>query len=213
MSSVSGQYEPEKIEKHWQKEWKKYEIFRSDQLPGKNKFYCLEMFPYPSASLHMGHLRNYVLGDCLARFKRMQGFNVLYPMGYDAFGLPAENAAILHETHPKKWTDQNIESIEEQQQRMGLSYDWSREVKTCTPEYYRWNQWIFIKLLEKELAYQKEAWVNWCPKCNTVLANEQVINGRCWRCSTKVSRRRLKQWFFRTRSYAEELLKGLDNLE
>jgi leucyl-tRNA synthetase len=219
MSPDSGKYEPcepyepEKIEKYWQHEWEQHEIFRSERLPGKNKFYCLEMFPYPSASLHMGHLRNYVIGDCLARFKRMQGFNVLYPMGYDAFGLPAENAAILHKTHPEKWTNQNIKRIEEQQKRMGLNYDWSREVKTCMPEYYKWNQWIFIKFYEKDLAYQKEAWVNWCPKCNTVLANEQVINGRCWRCSTEVSRKRLKQWFFRTRRYAEELLKNLDFLE
>jgi len=210
---MSKQYDPSSIEEKWQSRWSEEKVFEVRPEKQKTKFYCLEMYPYPSATLHMGHLRNYVLGDCLARFKRAQGYNVLYPMGYDAFGLPAENAAIKQGINPGEWTLNNIKKIKRQQQRMGLSYDWSRQIQTCDEEYYRWNQWIFLKFLEKGLAYQKEAWVNWCPKCGTVLANEQVVNDRCWRCSHRVERKKLTQWFFRTRNYADELLNDLEELD
>ena len=200
-----------KIAKKWQKKWKEKGIFRAKES-GK-KFYCLEMYPYPSASLHMGHLRNYSLGDSLARYKRMKGFNVLYPMGYDAFGLPAENAAIKSKIDPEKSTLDNIKAIKKQQQEMGLSYDWDRQIQSCTEDYYKWNQWIFLKFVEKKIAYRKNAVVNWCPSCTTVLANEQVEDGKCWRCKNEVEEKELEQWFFKITDYAEQLLKDLDKLE
>jgi len=196
----------------WQSRWKKAGIFSAKETKGRKKFYCLEMYPYPSSTLHMGHLRNYSIGDALARYKRMNGFNVLYPMGYDAFGLPAENAAIKNKSDPEKWTLDNIEFIKKQQKDMGLSYDWSREIASCYPEYYKWNQWIFLKFLEKGLAYKKKAPVNWCHECRTVLANEQVSQGKCWRCGTDAEQKELEQWFFRITDYAEELLRGIDAL-
>ncbi|MDN5327838.1 MAG: leucyl-tRNA synthetase [Candidatus Woesearchaeota archaeon] len=202
-----------KIAKKWQQEWERNEIFKVKEDKNKPKFYCLEMFPYPSGYLHMGHVRNYSIGDAYARFKRMNGFNVLYPMGYDSFGLPAENAAIKHGANPKEWTEKNIEGIKKQQKEMGFSYDWSREIATHKEEYYKWNQWLFIQFWKKGLVYQKEGLVNWCPSCKTVLANEQVIDGKCWRCNTEVEKRNLKQWFLKITAYADRLLKDLDKLE
>ncbi len=201
------------IEKKWQKRWEDSGIFVVKEDPKKKKFYCLEMLPYPSGRLHMGHMRNYSIGDSIARYKRMNGFNVLYPMGYDAFGLPAENAAIKNKVNPKKWTLDNIEFIKNQQKSLGLSYDWTRSVSTCLPDYYKWNQWIFLKMFEKGLAYKKAAPVNWCPSCNTVLANEQVEDGKCWRCSSEVGEKRLEQWFFKITEYADELLKDISKLD
>jgi leucyl-tRNA synthetase len=200
-----------KIEKKWQTAWAKKKAFVAKKN-GK-KFYCLEMFPYPSGKLHMGHVRNYSIGDSFARFKRMQGFSVLYPMGYDSFGLPAENAAIKHKTHPEKWTDSTIAAIMAQQKLMGMSYDWSRLVVTCKPEYYHWNQWIFLKMRELGLLHKKLAPINWCPSCETVLANEQVEDGKCWRCDSEVELKNLNQWFVKTTAYADELLKDLDKLK
>src|SRR3989339_607573 len=194
------------IEKKWQQRWKESGIFRVKEDHDKKKYYCLEMFPYPSGKLHMGHLRNYSIGDCLARYKRMKGFNVLYPMGYDAFGLPAENAAIKSKADPEQWTWKNINAIKAQQQRMGLSYDWSKQIQSLTDDYYIWNQWIFLKFFEKGLAYKKKALVNWCRSCGTVLANEQVIDGKCWRCEHVVGQQMLEQWFFKITEYSEELL-------
>lgn len=202
-----------KIAKKWQQEWERNEIFKVKEDKNKPKFYCLEMFPYPSGYLHMGHVRNYSIGDAYARFKRMNGFNVLYPMGYDSFGLPAENAAIKHGANPKEWTEKNIEGIKKQQKEMGFSYDWSREIATHKEEYYKWNQWLFIQFWKKGLVYQKEGLVNWCPSCKTVLANEQVIDGKCWRCNSEVEKRNLKQWFLKITAYADRLLKDLDKLE
>ena len=200
------------LTKKWQKLWAKDNIFKVTES-SKKKYYCLEMYPYPSGSgLHMGHVRNYALGDSFARFKRMQGFNVLYPMGYDAFGLPAENAAIKNKVDPEKWTLKNMDIMREQQKSLGLSYDWDREVASLHENYYKWNQWIFLKFLEKGLAYKKKSLVNWCPDCNTVLANEQVENGKCWRCKNEVEEKDLEQWFFKITEYADELLKDLDNL-
>ena len=206
-------YNSKQIEKKWQSEWEKARVFQV-QNKGKKKFYCLEMFPYPSGyGLHMGHARNYAIGDAYARFKRMHGFNVLYPMGYDAFGLPAENAAIKNKSHPKKFTEDAIRVIKEQQKQLGLSYDWSRLFATCYSDYYKWNQFFFLKFLEKGLAYRKKAPINWCPGCETVLANEQVEQGKCWRCHSKVSVKQLEQWFFKITDYAEVLLAGLKKLE
>ena len=203
-----------KIEKKWQKKWQAAKIFEVDESKKKKKYYVLEMFPYPSAyGLHMGHVRNYALGDTIARFKRMQGFNVLYPMGYDAFGLPAENAAIKNKVHPKVFTEKAMSSIMINQKALGLSYDWSRVIATCYPEYYKWNQWFFLKLLEKGLAYRKKAPINWCPKCQTVLANEQVEQGKCWRCDSEVEIKQLEQWFFKITKYADELLEDLKKLD
>ncbi len=202
-----------KIAKKWQKKWAEAGIFEVEEKPGKKKFYCLEMYPYPSNQLHVGHLRNYSIGDSLARFKRMKGFNVLYPMGYDSFGLPAENAAIKQKVDPGEWTLKNIEHIQKQQMSMGLSYDWRRKVSSMDTDYYKWNQWIFLKLYEKGLAYKKKSEVNWCPGCNTVLANEQVEQGKCWRCKSEVEQKELEQWFFKITKYAEELLKDIDKLE
>ncbi|MDO8625035.1 MAG: leucine--tRNA ligase, partial [Candidatus Diapherotrites archaeon] len=195
-----------------QKKWADAKIFEAKMDPKKPKFYCLEMFPYPSGKLHMGHVRNYALGDAFARFKRMQGFNVLYPMGYDAFGLPAENAAIKNKTHPAKWTRAKIAEMKTQQQQMGFGYDWKREFATCDPQYYRWNQWIFLKMFEQGLVERKNATSNWCPKDETVLANEQVIDGKCWRCATEVEQKTFEQWFLKITAYADELLADLEHL-
>ena len=201
------------LAKKWQKRWAEAKLFRVKEDSKKPKFYCLEMFPYPSGKLHMGHVRNYTLGDAFARFKRMQGYNVLYPMGFDAFGLPAENAAIKNKKHPAEWTKKTIAQMEEQLHQMGWSYDWTRKLATCTPEYYHWNQWIFLKMLEKGLAYRKKSPINWCPSCKTVLANEQVIDGTCWRCHSKIEIKDLEQWFFKITKYTQELLDDLDGLE
>lgn len=210
---MNQNYDFKNIEAKWQTEWLKNRIFEVNEEPNKEKFYCLEMFPYPSGRIHMGHVRNYAIGDVIARYKRMKGFRVLHPMGWDAFGLPAENAAIKHGVHPAKWTYENIDYMKAQLIKLGLSYDWRREVTTCSPEYYRWNQWIFLKLYEKGLAYRKSSFVNWCPSCATVLANEQVIEGACWRCETQVEQKELEQWFLRITAYAEELLRDCDKLK
>lgn len=208
------QYDFQRIEKKWQQYWEEHGTFHVDTDETKEKFYCLEMFPYPSGALHMGHLRNYSIGDMLSRFLWMNGYNVLHPMGFDSFGMPAENAAIKYNVHPHKWTWDNIEHMTEQLKRMGCSYDWRRRVETCNPDYYKWTQWIFLKFLEKGLAYRSKAPVNWCESCQTVLANEQVINdGHCWRCGTPVVKRNLEQWFLRITDYAQELLDCLDDLE
>ena len=208
---MEEKYDPQKVELKWQKYWSERELYKTGS-DSRKKFYCLEMFPYPSGEIHMGHVRNYAIGDVIARYKRMGGYNVLHPMGWDAFGLPAENAAIKHGVHPAEWTYRNIENMKRQLDRMGFSYDWEREVTTCNPEYYKWNQWFFLKMLEKGVAYRKYSYVNWCPSCTTVLANEQVIDEKCWRCDSTVVQKRLEQWFFRITSYAEELLGGCDKL-
>ena len=199
-------------EPKWQKAWADKELFKARGDGAKPAYYILEMFPYPSGKLHMGHVRVYTIGDSLARFQRMQGFDVLHPMGFDAFGLPAENAAIKHNTQPGLWTDRCIEMMREQLVQLGISYDWDRELATCHPDYYRWNQWLFLKMYEKGLVERRGAAVNWCPKCHTVLANEQVINGYCWRhLDTAVDVRPLEQWFLKITKYAEELLRDLDD--
>jgi leucyl-tRNA synthetase len=208
-------YNPAEIEPRWQALWDADPgIYAAEpHSSGKPKFYCLEMLPYPSGQLHVGHVRNYAIGDVLARFMRMRGYNVLHPMGWDAFGLPAENAALKNHTPPREWTLTNIEKMKVQFRRLGMSFDWAREVTTCLPDYYRWNQWFFLKMVEKGLAYRRSSKVNWCPKCCTVLANEQVINGRCWRHEdTIVEQRELEQWFLRITKYADELLDGLDSM-
>ncbi len=207
------EYDPKKIESKWQRIWEERKVFEVKEDPSKKKYYCLEMFPYPSGRIHMGHVRNYTIGDVVARFWRMRGYNVLHPMGWDAFGLPAENAAIKYGYHPKKWTEENINYMREQLKRMGFSYCWEREVNTSLPEYYRWNQWIFIKMFEKGLAYKKKSLVNWCPGCKTVLANEQVIGGRCWRCDSEVQLKELEQWFLRITNYSEDLLRDHEMLK
>ncbi len=206
-------YVPEEIEKKWQRIWEENKYFQSTHKCTRPKYYVLEMFPYPSGKIHMGHVRVYTLGDVIARYKWMKGFNVLHPMGWDAFGLPAENAAVTHGVHPAKWTFSNIEDMKSQLKRMGYSLDWSREITTCVPEYYKWEQLFFLKMWEKGLAYKKKSPVNWCPSCHTVLANEQVEEGRCWRCKSEVEHRELEQWFFKITAYAEELLKDLEKLE
>ncbi|MFH1424360.1 MAG: leucine--tRNA ligase [archaeon] len=202
-----------KIEAKWQKAWAEKKAFQVKEDPKKEKFYVLEMFSYPSGKAHMGHVRNYSIGDAYARYKRMSGFNVLYPMGFDAFGLPAENAAIQNKTHPKTWTEQSMADMTKQFKALGLSYDWDRSVVTCYPEYYKWNQLIFLKMLERGLAYRKASPINWCPKCNTVLANEQVENGKCWRCKAAVELKNLEQWLLKITDYADELLESIDGLE
>jgi leucyl-tRNA synthetase len=208
-------YNPQAIEKKWQKRWEENRVFESEVDPPKPKYYVLEMLPYPSGTLHMGHMRNYTIGDVVARVKRMRGFNVLHPMGWDAFGLPAENAAIKNHTHPQAWTNSNIAEFQRVLRRFGFSYDWRREISTCEPEYYRWNQWFFLRMLERGIAYKKKSRVNWCPKCCTVLANEQVVNGGfCWRHEdARVEARDIEQWFLRTTAYAEQLLEDLKELE
>ena len=209
---MKERYDPATIEPKWQQYWEERNLFRTDKDDSRKKFYCLEMFPYPSGKIHMGHVRNYAIGDVIARYKRMQGYNVLHPMGWDSFGMPAENAAIKHNVHPSQWTYENISYMKGQLKKLGLSYDWSREVATCSPEYYQWNQWFFIKMLEKGLAYRKSSYVNWCHSCATVLANEQVIDTKCWRCDSVVLQKKLEQWFLRITNYAEELLSGCDTL-
>jgi len=206
-------YNPAEIEPKWQKFWEQEEIFSVTEEPGKKKYYLLEMFPYPSGKIHMGHVRNYTIGDLLARFKRMRGYNVLHPMGWDAFGLPAENAAIENKIHPARWTYNNINYMRNQLKRMGFSYDWKRELATCSPDYYSLEQRLFLKMYEKGLVYRKKSLVNWCPCCQTVLANEQVKDGCCWRCEHEVIKREWDQWFFRITAYADELLEFLDNLK
>ncbi len=205
-------YRPLENEEKWIHVWAKEGLNKTQAHSDKPKYYVLEMFPYPSGKLHMGHVRNYTLGDTLARFKRMQGFQVLHPMGYDSLGLPAENAAKAHHIHPETWTLAKIEEMKAQQVRLGFSYDWEKEVVTCLPTYYRWNQWLFLQLYKKGLAYKKKAPVNWCTPCQTVLANEQVEDGKCWRCKTMVTSKELEQWFFKITHYADDLLKGLDML-
>src|SRR5690349_18906772 len=206
-------YKPQQLDKKWQARWTADRAFEVAIDPSRPKFYCLEMFAYPSGHAHVGHVRNYIIGDIMARTKRLRGFNVLHPFGWDAFGLPAENAAIKTGTHPETSTLANIAHMKGQLQRLGISYAWGREIATCLPEYYKFNQWIFLKMYERGLAYRRRSAVNWCPKDETVLANEQVIDGACWRCGTTVVQRDLEQWFFRITAYAEELLHGLDTLK
>jgi len=208
----TDRYPFREIEAKWQRIWEETKQFRVREDPSRPKFYCLEMFPYPSGRIHMGHVRVYAIGDLLARYKWMRGYNVLHPMGWDAFGLPAENAAIEHGVHPVIWTYENIDYMRSQLQKMGISYDWDREVATCDPTYYKWEQLIFIKMLERGLAYRKRSTVNWCPSCQTVLANEQVEDGRCWRCDSVVIPREIDGWFFKITRYAEELLEWCDRL-
>jgi len=207
-------YNPHEIEQRWQKRWEDSKVFKVEEDPQRPKYYLLEMFPYPSGRIHMGHVRNYTIGDVVARYKRMQGMNVLHPMGWDAFGLPAENAAIENNVHPAKWTYDNISYMKRQLKRMGFSYDWDREFATCDPEYYRWEQLIFLKMFEKGLAYKKKTYVNWCDKCQTVLAKEQVENGRCWRHpEQEVTLKEMDSWFFKITDYAEEILNACDELK
>ena len=209
---MNRRYNPQKIEESWQKRWEENGVFEVEEDEGKKKYYLLEMFPYPSGRIHIGHVRNYTIGDVVARYKRMKGFNVLHPMGWDSFGMPAENAAIEHGTHPAAWTNENIAYMKMQLRRMGFSYDWDREISTCEPEYYRWEQLFFLWMYEKGLAYKKRSSVNWCSHCQTVLANEQVEAGLCWRCGTEVGEKVLDQWFFRITAYVEELLDYCDRL-
>ena len=207
-------YKPSEIEPKWQKTWEENGQYKTNiEDSSKPKYYALEMFPYPSGKLHMGHVRNYSIGDVVARFKKMQGYNVLHPMGWDSFGLPAENAAIKHGIHPDKWTMENIEDMRNQLKTLGLSFDWDREIATSTPEYYKFTQQIFLKFLENKLAYKKKSFVNWCPSCETVLANEQVVQGACERCDSTVIKKDLEQWYFKTTHFAEELLQDIDTLD
>ena len=208
---MNERYDFTQIEQKWQKYWEENRLFKTVEDESKEKYYVLEMFPYPSGKLHMGHVRNYSIGDVVARFKKMDGYNVLHPMGFDSFGLPAENAAIKHGTHPSVWTWNNIHEMEAQLRQLGLSYDWDREVATCHEDYYRWMQWIFIQFYNKGLAYKKENPVNWCPSCQTVLANEQVVEGTCERCKTPVTKKNLSQWYLKITDYADRLLENLDN--
>jgi leucyl-tRNA synthetase len=205
---MDAKYDPKKIEPKWQKYWDSNKLFKVREDRTKKKYYLLEMFPYPSGNIHMGHVRNYTIGDVVARYKRMRGFNVLHPMGWDAFGMPAENAAIANNTHPAKWTYANIDAMRSQLKQLGFSYDWDREIATCAPEYYRWEQWLFLKMYAKEMAYRKESFVNWCEACLTVLANEQVEAGLCWRCGQQVRQKKLWQWFFRITDYSDDRLFG-----
>ncbi|SHE81181.1 leucyl-tRNA synthetase [Caldanaerobius fijiensis DSM 17918] len=206
-------YNFKEIEAKWQRYWDEYQLNKTAEDDKKPEFYMLEMFPYPSGNLHMGHVRNYSIGDVIARFKRMNGYNVLHPMGWDAFGLPAENAAIKHGIHPSKWTWDNINNMRRQLRQLGISYDWDREVATCHPDYYKWTEWMFLQFYKNGLAYRKKAYANWCPSCKTVLANEQVVDGRCERCGAEVSKKNLEQWFFRITKYAERLLNDIERLE
>ena len=209
---MKRKYNPREIEEKWQKCWDDEKTFKVSEDTEREKYYLLEMFPYPSGRIHMGHVRNYTIGDVVARYKKMQGFNVLHPIGWDSFGMPAENAAIEHGIPPAKWTNENIDSMKKQLRRMGFSYDWDREISTCEPEYYRWEQLFFLWMYEKGLAYKKGGSVNWCPTCKTVLANEQVEAGLCWRCGSEVTEKYFDQWFFRITNYVEELLDGCDKL-
>ena len=209
---MKEKYNPAEIEKKWQNKWEETNAFKVVEDKDKEKYYVLEMFPYPSGKLHMGHVRNYSIGDVLARFKKMKGYNVLHPMGWDSFGLPAENAAIKHDVEPSVWTWDNIDEMRKQLKELGLSYDWDREVATCHPDYYKWMQWIFTQFYKKGLAYKKENPVNWCPSCQTVLANEQVVDGKCERCGSLVGKKELSQWYFKITDYAERLLSNLEEL-
>ena len=209
---MEEQYKPQAIEQNVQAKWESTGVFKALENTGKPKYYCLSMFPYPSGKLHMGHVRNYTIGDVISRFQRMQGKHVLQPMGWDAFGLPAENAAMQNKVHPADWTYSNIDYMRDQLKRLGFGYDWSRELATCDPSYYRWEQWFFLRLLEKDLVYKKTSPVNWCPHDQTVLANEQVIEGCCWRCDTPVEKKEISQWFLKITAYADELLRDLDKL-
>ena len=210
---MNEKYVAQDIEKKWQDYWSEHKTCKTEYDESKEKYYVLEMFPYPSGNLHMGHVRNYSIGDVVARFKKMKGFNVLHPMGWDSFGMPAENAAIKHGIAPKTWTLDNIENMKKQQKALGLSYDWDREVATCKEDYYKWTQWLFQQFYKKGLAYKKEAKVNWCDDCHTVLANEQVIDGLCWRCDNPVHKKDLSQWFLKITDYADRLLQDLDTLD
>ncbi|MFN4219990.1 MAG: leucine--tRNA ligase [bacterium] len=212
MKTKDYQLNFQEIEEKWQKYWEDNQVYKAVFDPTKPKKYILEMFPYPSGQLHMGHARNYCIGDAIARFYLLKGYNVLHPMGWDAFGLPAENAAIKHGVHPKIWTDNNIKTMKNQLKKLGLAYDWSREINTSSPEYYKFTQWMFLKLYENGLAYRKKGWVNWCFNCQTVLANEQVIEGKCWRCGNIVGKKELEQWYIKITKYADSLLQELDNL-
>jgi leucyl-tRNA synthetase len=209
---MNDKYRPQAIEVKWQKYWSENRLFSVKENPDRKKYYLLEMFPYPSGKIHMGHVRNYTIGDVVARYMRMKGYNVLHPMGWDAFGMPAENAAIANQSHPARWTYDNIDTMRSQLKRMGFSYDWGREIATCRPEYYRWEQWLFLKMYERGMAYRKESFVNWCDPCQTVLANEQVEAGLCWRCGKPVRQKKLWQWFFRVTDYADDLLLYCDRL-
>ncbi|HAU02696.1 MAG TPA: leucine--tRNA ligase, partial [Porticoccaceae bacterium] len=206
-------YHPAELERDAQQYWIDHQTFEVTEDATKEKFYCLAMFPYPSGKLHMGHVRNYTITDVIARYQRMQGKNVLHPMGWDAFGLPAENAAIQNKTAPAKWTHENIAYMKAQLQSLGFGIAWSRELATCEPDYYKWEQWFFTKLYEKGMVYKKTSAVNWCPNDATVLANEQVVDGCCWRCDSPVQRKEIPQWFIRITDYAEQLLNDLDTLE
>ena len=208
-------YDHNQIELKWHEQWlAEPGLYKAEENSDKPKYYVLEMLPYPSGALHIGHIRNYSIGDALARYMWMRGYNVLHPMGWDAFGLPAENAAIQNKRPPREWTLSNVEKMKRTHSRFAFSYDWDREVTTCEPEYYRWNQWFFLRMFERGLAYRKQALVNWCPQCATVLANEQVVDGCCWRHeSTPVEQRALEQWFLRTTAYADELLRDIAQLE
>jgi len=201
------------LEEKWQRIWDQQKVFKVDIDPKKDKYYVLEMFPYPSGKIHMGHVRNYTIADVIARFKMAQGFNVLHPMGYDAFGQPAENAAIQNNVNPSEWSRSCIDQMRTELKRMGFSYDWDRELSTCDKEYYRWNQWIFLKMAERGLAYKKSSPVNWCPSCKTTLANEEVIQGKCWRCNAEVTQKDLEQWYLKITQYNEKLLDDLKQLE
>ena len=203
---MQEKYDPKAIESRWQTFWEEENLFKVVEDNDLEKYYVMEMFPYPSGKIHIGHVRNYTIGDVVARYKRMRGFNVLHPMGWDAFGMPAENAAIANNTHPARWTYENIDYMRNQLKKMGFSYDWSRELATCKPDYYRWEQWLFIKMFEKEMVYRKSSYVNWCETCQTVLANEQVEQGECWRCGELVEQKNLLQWFFKITDYADDLL-------
>ena len=210
---MQEEYQPSLIENTVQQKWQANDVFKASEDLTKEKYYCLSMFPYPSGRLHMGHVRNYTIGDVISRYQRMKGKNVMQPMGWDAFGLPAENAAMKHGVHPSGWTHDNIDYMRDQLKKLGYGYDWTREVTTCSDDYYRWEQWFFNRLLKKNLVYKKTAPLNWCPDCNTVLANEQVIDGGCWRCDTVVEKREISQWFMRITAYAQELLDSLDQLD
>jgi len=209
---MDQKYYPEAVEKKWQSYWENEKIYKVEADASREKYYVLEMFPYPSGRIHMGHVRNYCIGDVLARFKMMQGYNVLHPMGWDAFGMPAENAAIQHRSHPATWTYDNIREMKRQLKRLGFSYDWDREIATCDPSYYRWEQWLFLRMLERDLVYRRKSIVNYCESCQTVLANEQVVDGSCWRCGESVVQREQEGWFFRITKYAPELLEWCDKL-
>jgi len=210
---MEERYNFSEVEKKWREYWTKNNFFKSYVDSKKPKYYVLEMFPYPSGEPHMGHVKNYVIGDVVARYKHSQGYNILHPMGWDAFGLPAENAAIKNKIHPSIWTKKNIQKMKNTLTNMSISYDWDREIATCNPDYYKWTQWIFLQLYKKGLAYKKKAVVNWCTSCNVVLANEQVIDGKCWRCETEVVKKELSQWFFKITEYAQRLLDDIECLE